>query len=312
MDMKTPGGWIRGAWRGQPWPVAPVTLVTHKEEAVLRRLSGQWFESKPHLTFRRPRQQARRLADLHAGIKSLSGVFVVNDPQKEVDQDLADPSYADDLVRAALSLKLNDAGAPDDTGALTAFVSSHGPLCPQPLLGKIWFDAFGLSRPGLDRFLYRNGRYRRDWEDTPLRGSLFETVRVLTRFRWLVESLENLQNNRAGENEWAKFALTLDIDLHNMHPAIRWDREAGPHPCWTLNSPQDVLSATIWNWATRGADLRRCGRCQLLFPADNAKQQFCTRTCANRASAARWYRKKGRRLRRTARAQRRREGTGDE
>lgn len=93
--------------------------------------------------------------------------------------------------------------------------------------------------------------------------------------------------------------------LEGAHPTIRWDPDAGAVPAWIVKSPIEVLWVTLWDWATRGARIRRCRGCRVQFPAEHASKRFCSHECAARASAARWYRTKGKKLRQQLRDTRR-------
>jgi hypothetical protein len=98
--------------------------------------------------------------------------------------------------------------------------------------------------------------------------------------------------------------------VQGVHPTIRSDPDAGSVPAWRIRWPVELLWVTLWEWATGGAQLRRCPHCGVLFPAEHARRRYCGRTCVNNANAARWYQKRGRRLRKQRRAARHQERQG--
>jgi hypothetical protein len=83
--------------------------------------------------------------------------------------------------------------------------------------------------------------------------------------------------------------------LRPVHPAIGW--QDGPIPQWIVARPIDAAWIALWDWATRGAQLRRCRHCREWYPRERPNKMYCTSECANRATSARWYITKGKRLR---------------
>jgi hypothetical protein len=290
MNVRTRDGRDERAWHGRPWPVTPVTLLTSRDQPALQRFAGEWLSVvglgdgplKCPKTIERAAKKRR--ARLVRELDMVGGVFVVADESPTVYRDLADPSYADDFVRAALETNV------ESPESVTRLVSTFGWVSGRMNIG-LWdvFVALNIKkydpRPVVSR----------------IRGGFRPTVRALRTFQKHVEWLERLQSERAKEAEWAKFSASLTPFLAHIRPSMRWDPNAGARPCWTVGDPMDVLWGTLWDWATRAGHLRRCSRCKILFPADDPRQEFCARKCANRASAAAWYEKKGRRQRRAAR-----------
>lgn len=304
MELRTVDGWVERAWRGSPWPIAPVTLVTSGDEASLQRFAGKWLlgesQGDPHLSPEVERRAAdRRRTRLLRQLDEVGGVFVVTDETKQVERDLTDPDYGEQFVRAALQARF------DDPRAVTDLVTTYGWLGGIELPSRLGTvaSAFGIN-PWTLSLDVKSGRMALNV--TALRGSLSGTIEVLRDFRRHVEWLERLKLGPAGERDWGAFAESLEPFIKGISPTIRWERDAGPQPCWKVTSPRSLLWATVWDWATRGGQLRRCRnqKCEVLFPADDPRQEFCSRPCTNRASAAAWYRKKGRAERRAARRRR--------
>jgi hypothetical protein len=270
-----------------------VALVTSADEATVERFAARWLSGEDNPLPIPVGVLALRRANLLRELDEVGGVFLVTDEKETVYKDLTDPVYAEPLVRATLEIDL------DDARAVTNLVSTYGCLGWDVLLGMSGFIA-----PFDVKGEWRAGQAR-------LRGALRATTRELNRFRQHVEWLGKVKSSsRAREREWGEFVASLAPFLERIRPTIRWDPHAGARPCWTVRTPRDVLWATLWDWATRGGELRRCRRCSVLFPTDHPRREFCSRICTNRASAAEWYRKKGRRLRRSHRRRREKPNTG--
>jgi hypothetical protein len=120
--------------------------------------------------------------------------------------------------------------------------------------------------------------------------ALRRTVLMLARSRW--------KNDPIPELNWRAFSVSLAGHLRTIHPIIRFDRFAGrPLPAWRVRLPIDVLWAAIWDRATRGGRLVRCSNCQDWFVRDRRNKEYCSATCANRATSRRWYENVGRKQR---------------
>jgi hypothetical protein len=296
MKLKTEGGWVERAWRGQPWPVTPIVLMRSDDEASLRRFASEWLAGElsgevlsdldfPALRAARARNRRRRLL---RQLGEVGGVFVATDDEKASYRDLSDPAYAEELVRAVLEVNL------DDPRALTDLIARFGGLGSSGVSTGLWVVVQALGTT-LRAVVEGN---------SAVRGSLTGTARILRDFRRHMEWLGRLKSKRASEAEWSTFVTSLEPFLRNIRPTIRWDPVVGPRPSWIVRNPAEVLWASLWDWATRSGRLRRCRRCDVLFPAEHPRREFCSRTCTNRASAAEWYRKKGRARRRAARRRR--------
>jgi hypothetical protein len=303
MKLRTTGGWVTRTWRGSPWMVAPVRLLTSADIVLQDQRSGdaakpsvrgaEGCETDPRVVyvnrlletsaFRRldaiqSLERLRRLLD------AMGGAFVKSSSADIVVCDLTDPGFGKALVQAVLQAN------PDDAQRLTDLVSTYGELSGPGIEGPI--------APVYRSWVLENDLRLEDV--APAWGSFVETTEQIRTFQRHVKWLRSLRAS-ADEEEWGAFAESLYPFTARIRPSIRWTKDGGATPCWYVEAAADVLWATLWDWATGGGNLRRCRHCDAWFHQENPRKEFCSRVCANRASAARWYRKKGRRLRRAAR-----------
>jgi hypothetical protein len=216
----------------------------------------------------------------------MGGVFVLTDVTKIMTQDLTDPDFAKALVQVVLKADAKD------PQRLTDLVSTYGSLCGP-----------GIEKPVTRVIKAWGSRFENDIHlqlCIPAWGSLIETSEQILAFQRHVEWLRALEAS-SSEEEWGDFAESFYPFTAQIRPTIRWSTDEGATPSWYVETAADVLWATLWDWATGGGKLRRCRHCDIWFHQENPRKEFCSRVCANRASAAEWYRKRGRRLRRAAR-----------
>jgi hypothetical protein len=244
----------------------------------------------------RPPAGLRQFADFRRGVPH-GGLFM------RVQGDSAPARRYDPMAEADALLRAATRVNPDDPAALLAFVNEWG------LLGVgLW----GNKRGPFDSVLFTRERVKQVQAHV-------RWLRALRKGDWRSRDLPTLDHARGqaeigaprrpgpvsrGDRErrhWQAFGASLDRHLRGIYPAIGWDRDAGAIPAWTASRLIEVLWATVWDWATRGGSLRRCPHCQAFFPAEDPRKQYCSRECVNRASAAKWYQKTGRRLRRNRR-----------
>jgi hypothetical protein len=265
-----PNGVTRHAWTGSKWPVRPMALVTggpyiQKFVEAVREL---W-----------PPVEPERLTE---HIKTVEGIFIPLAGHQEVERDLEDPAYRDGLFREASTVR------PHDKEAVTVLVSRWGVLGvgPEPFEtppgGPVLPVEGAIPLAKVDSFL--------------------ATRRELEAFQRHLRWLKQLKRGRSTDTEWRKFSQSLEPHLAQLKITMRlWPGDAHPSFAFTVTTPCDVLWATLWGLATRGGQLRECPHCHVLFPVGHPRQKFCSVECTNRASAARWYRNKGRKLRAEAR-----------
>jgi hypothetical protein len=256
----------RSAWQPLKWAVWRVVLVTADDDDLLRRLV--------------PR---RYLAQLHGDLQAVQGLFVAGGDGPLACLELSDTETAERLVRAVLQLELSD------VKAVTNFLNTWGKLGVGPVL---W------DKPPLPALAGRVFGQLDTSDCAP--ESLGRIRQEITKFRQHVDWLERLKQ-RGTTREWEKFAESLDRPLRHLHPTIRLVPGVGASPAFSVQTPADMLWATLWDWATRGGRLRRCRHCDALFLAADPRKVYCSIICTNRASAMRWYRKKGRKKRRAQR-----------
>lgn len=97
------------------------------------------------------------------------------------------------------------------------------------------------------------------------------------------------------ELHWRAFSVSLVGHLQTIHPVIRFDpATGGALPAWRSRVPIDVLWVAIWDYATQGGRIVRCPNCQEWFVRDRRNKEYCSATCANRATSRRWYETVGR------------------
>jgi hypothetical protein len=211
--------------------------------------------------------------------------------------------------------------------ALIAFVNRWGRL-GVGLHWRSWRPGFGTEHTPIEPGEKILDLYRRATDSV---DATAEALHSLQRgVRWL-RAIQNREWDRSGIPEleqvrvWAEsqialygveeklpekpsrrlhmlaFASWITHYLEGVHPTIRWDPDAGSVPAWVVRSPIEALWVTLWDWATRGGRLRRCRRCKHDFLAEHASKRFCSHECAAKASAARWYRTKGKKLRKQSR-----------
>jgi hypothetical protein len=228
---------------------------------------------------------------------------------------------ADDLFRAAITVDVNS------VEALTKFVNTWGRLGVglnwptwQPgqefehapvALGEVVLD---LYRREIDSVCATRDALRQLQQFVCWLSAIqysrwdadcvpeLKSVRVWAQTQLSVCGLQDKLPEVPSRRDYPKlhtlaFAGWVTRYLEGVHPTIHWDADAGIIPAWVVRSPIELLWTTLWDWATRGGRLRRCPRCRAYFPAEHASKRFCSHECAGRASAARWYRTKGKKLR---------------
>src|SRR5687767_6960689 len=128
MDLKTDPGWVESAWRGVPWPVGPVTLVTGSDKAALRRFAARWLWEEQletgvsSLTRSEQRAADKRRRGVFDLLDRVGGVFMAPDQENTVERDITDPVYVEDLITAVQTVNIND------PKAVTALVSAYGAI----------------------------------------------------------------------------------------------------------------------------------------------------------------------------------------
>jgi hypothetical protein len=273
--IDTPRG-VGQFWSGRLWPARPVALTEDEGWAakLLDAIKAQWPE--PLRMIAEPLTPATVAEYLHR----VGGAFApLKDSRAEKrEHDLTDPGYAWGLYRAASTVDVND---PD---AVTRLESQWGRLGVGVAPSSEPADPHGI------------------WILLHAVDSFAAARDELAAFQKSLHQLEGLRRGRAAEGAWREFGRSLDAHLSALSPTVRWHPQDGLLPALTVKKPREVLWATLWDVATRGGRLRRCRHCQILFPADDPRKVFCSKTCTNRASAARWYQRKGRQLRQTLRS----------
>lgn len=200
---------------------------------------------------------------------------------------------ADAFLRAATAVDARSAES------LTGFVNRWGLLSVglqgNPDRGERWDSVWATARALEDvqrhvRWLEALQRGRWNSPDLP---SLVEARTLAARVaRGVPERPEQRDYRKV---HWLAFAGSMRWRLRGVQPAFRWTHQfARPGPGWTAARPIHVLWATVWDWATGGASVRRCPHCGGWFLRKRANQRFCSRRCSSNASVARWRQRRGR------------------
>jgi hypothetical protein len=182
-----------------------------------------------------------------------------------------------------------DLSAPDDVRAFMGDALAVPRADDQAIVRFIqkWgiLDVAGANIPS-------SAKPERPWEISavfPFDDTLHDARDVLKQAQGIGGQLRQLKRTPAREADWRAVAEQLEPWLSSVHPTIRWDRDEGPLPAWTVGRPVELLFVTLWDWATQGGQMRRCRRCDAWFVRRDPRKIFCTTACTNRASAAASY-----------------------